>query len=108
MFPRPDSTPARSECEDLEKAIHHWRRDLPPELHLEVVENWSSDTVWLLVLRAMSYRLECVLYRKLRKLYDVGEKHRAPQKQQNSMLELSAILDRIVLQDLVSCCPLAV
>jgi hypothetical protein len=111
MFKRPDSTPTRSACGDLEKAIHDWRKDLPSELHLEIVEHWSNDTVLILVLRAMSYRLECVLYRNLRNLFDAGEdssKHRALQKQQNAMLELSAVLDRIMLQDLVSCCPLSV
>ena len=59
----------------------------------------------------MSYRFEGVFYRNLGKLYDAGEessKHHAIQKQQNAMLELSTILDRIMLQDLVGCCPLSV
>lgn len=111
MFRLPDSKPKRSACEDLEKAVHHWRKDLPPDLHIEIVEHWSNDTVWILVLRAMSYRLECVFYRNLRNLYGEGEdnsKHRVLQKQQNAMLELSTVLDRIMLQDLVGYCPLSV
>ena len=111
MFRLPGSTPTKSACVELEKAIHQWRKELPPELHIENAEHWSNDTVWILVLRAMSYRFECVFYRNLGNLYDAGEessKHHAPQKQQNAMLELSTILDRIMLQDLVGCCPLSV
>jgi hypothetical protein len=110
MFSIPDSTPTRSACGELEKAIHHWRKELPLELHVDSAERWSNETVWILLLRAMSYRLECVFYRNLRKLYDAGEDSSKPcalQKQQNAMLELSAVLDRIMLQDLVGCCPLS-
>lgn len=84
---------------------------MPPELNIDFVEPWSSDIVWILVLRAMSSRLECVFYRNLRSLYDAEEessKHRALQKQHNAMLDLSTVLDRIMLQDLVGCCPLSV
>jgi hypothetical protein len=91
--------------------MRSWRRNLPLELHLETVEHWSNDNAWILVLRVMSYRLECVFYRNLRKLYEGGEqdsKRRAQQKQHNAMFELSAVLDRIMLQDLVNCCPLSV
>ena len=110
MFRLTDSTPTRSGCDDLEKAILQWRKELPPELNVEFVEHWSNDTVWILVLRAMSSRLECVFYRKLRNVYDAGEessRHRALQKQYNAMLDLSTVLDRIMLQDLVGCCPLS-
>jgi hypothetical protein len=80
---------------------------LPAELQVDIVEQ-SDDTVWILVLRAMCYRLECVFYRSSRDLYDTEEdnlKHRVLQKQQNAMLELSTVLDRIMLQDLVGCYP---
>jgi len=81
-------------------------------MHTETVEEWSVETFWILVLRAMSYRLECVLYRTLRELYRAGGgehlMHRALQKQQNAMLELDTIIDRIMLYDLVSSCPLSV
>ena len=59
----------------------------------------------------MSYRLECVFYRNLRNLgagEDPDSKRGALQKQHNAMFELSAVLDRIMLQDLVICCPLSV
>lgn len=110
MFRLPDSTPTRAAHGQLEKAIYHWRKNLPPELYIETVEQWADDTVWILVLRAMSYRLECVFYRNFRNLDDSGEdssKHHALQKQQNAMLELSTVLDRIMLQDLVGCYPLS-
>jgi hypothetical protein len=94
----------------LEEAIFQWKRALPPELHTEIVEDWSHENVWILVLRAMSYRLEFVFYRNVRELYKPGEEssiRRALQKQQNAMLELDAILNRIMLYNLVSSCPLS-
>ena len=111
MFRSTDPIPARPDCEDLEKAILQWRKQLPPELNVEFVEHWSSDTIWILVLKAMSSRLECVFYRNLTNLYNAGEEssiHRALQKQENAMLDLCTILDRIMLQDLVGCCPFSV
>ncbi|KAJ9614358.1 hypothetical protein H2200_002494 [Cladophialophora chaetospira] len=111
LFRLPDPTSAKAAGGELEKAIHQWRKELPADLYVEMVENWSHDAVWILVLRAMSYRLECVLYRSLRNLYGAEEessKHHALQKQQNAMLELSTVLDRIMLQDLVGCCPLSI
>ncbi|KAK5062908.1 hypothetical protein LTR84_004984 [Exophiala bonariae] len=111
IFRSTESKPARSGCEELEKAILQWRKELPPDLNIEFIENWSNETVWILVLKAMSSRLECVLYRNLRTMYDTGDEsseHRALQKQHNAMLDLSTTLDRIMLQDLVGCCPLSV
>lgn len=111
IFRLTESTPTRSGCDELEKAILQWRRELPPDLNVEFIEDWSNESVWILVLKAMSSRLECVFYRSLRRLYDDGEessKHRALQKQYNAMLDLSTVLDRIMLQDLVGYCPLSV
>lgn len=111
MFRPAESTPVRTGCEDLEKAILQWRRELPPELNVEFIETWSNEATWILVLKAMSSRLECVFYRNLRKVYGAREessKHRALQKQYNAMLDLSTTLDRIMLQDLVGRCPLSV
>ena len=56
----------------------------------------------------MSYRFESVLWRELRKVNDVGEDSfvlRTIQKQQDAMLELDTILNRILLHSLVSLCP---
>jgi len=75
-----------------------------------MVEQWSNENVWILVLKAMSYRLECMFYRNLRDLYRSGEdnlRQRAVQKQLNAMLELYSVLDRIMLHDLVGFCPLS-
>lgn len=97
-------------CKDLETALYSWREALPPELSAETIHHWSHQNIWVLILRAMSYRLECLLYRKVRRLHGVGCDHltlRTLQKQQNAMLELDTILDRIIIHDLVSCCPLS-
>ena len=104
--------PSTSACESLENAISRWKRELPPEMSIEAVEEWSFRNVWILVLRATSYRFECVFYRSLKELYrasgDTRLMQRALQKQQNAMLELDTTLDRVMLHDLVRCCPLAV
>ena len=42
LFRCPGSMPTRAACEDTERRIREWRRALPPELHLETVEDWSS------------------------------------------------------------------
>ncbi|KAH8812472.1 hypothetical protein F5884DRAFT_855768 [Xylogone sp. PMI_703] len=79
------------------------------QLHTDSVGDWTTDKIWILVLKAMSCRLECVLYRNLRKI-SAGEEastRRALQKQQDAMLELDSILDRIMLHDLVASCPLS-
>jgi hypothetical protein len=83
---------------------------MPLELHTETVADWSNENVWILVLKAMSYRLECVFYRNLRKHLGLGEdqfRRRALQKQQSAMLEFDAILDRVMLHSLVEFCPLS-
>ncbi|RFU27849.1 hypothetical protein B7463_g8504, partial [Scytalidium lignicola] len=108
-FRAPNSTRLGSACGELEQAISQWRRSLPAELHTDSVGDWTTDEIWILVLKAMSYRLECVLYRNLKELC-AGEENssrRALQKQQDAMLELDAILDRVMLHDLVASCPLA-
>jgi hypothetical protein len=87
-----------------------WPSALPPELHTEAVSDWSRENVWVLVLKAMSYRLECVFYRNLREVLGAEEdesRRRALQKQQGAMLEFDAILDRIMLHNLVEFCPLS-
>src|SRR6201999_3683647 len=99
-----------SACEDLERAIMQWRSALPPELHTDTVGDWSNENVWILVLKAMSYRLECVFYRNMRELFGAGEdqaRRRALQKQQGAMLEFEAILVLVMLHSVFANCPLS-
>lgn len=81
---------------------------MSPELQPETVDSWSHENVWILVLRAMGYRLESLFYRDVRELPRLEQDafgRRALQKQQNAMLELDSIFHRIMLYDLVGFCP---
>ncbi|KAH8690552.1 hypothetical protein BGW36DRAFT_465466 [Talaromyces proteolyticus] len=110
LFRRPGEPPPRNACRKLEEKIFHWRIGLPPELQFETVDNWSPENVWVLLLRAMGYRLECFLYRDMRLLLrSESDSLRSPflQKQQSAMLELDSIIHRIMLYDLVGFFPLS-
>lgn len=88
--------------------MFQWRRALPPELQPESVDSWSHENVWILILRAMGYRLESLFYREFRELPRLQQDafgRRALQKQKNAMLELDSIFHRIMLHDLVGFCP---
>ena len=106
-FRRLDAQATRAGCEDIEKRLSDWKRGLPSELQPENVDRWSQENVWILVLRAMGYRLECLLYRDIRELprLEPDARRRALQKQQNAMLELDSIFHRVMLHDLVGFCP---
>ena len=92
--------------------MSEWKLDLPPNLNVSLVSNWTFDNVWILVLRAMSTRFECVFFRSAREVFRTSGQHSLAQqflqKQQDAMLELDTILTRIMLHDLVRYCPLSV
>ncbi|PPJ59588.1 hypothetical protein CBER1_01172 [Cercospora berteroae] len=52
---------------DLQDAIFEWRLALPRELRVESVKSWKQEGIWVLVLMAWCYRMECMFYRALRK-----------------------------------------
>lgn len=108
LFRRPDTPPTGSSCQEIESRMISWRRALPPELQPESVDHWSRHNIWILVLRALAHRLECLLYREMSSLTGDQQDNsgrRAAQKQQNAMLELDSILRRVMLYDLVEFCP---
>jgi hypothetical protein len=79
-------------------------------MHVESVQEWSASNIWILVLMAMSYRLECVFYRALRERYRTSADesvHRAARRQQSAMFELDTIIDRFVLHNVARFCPLS-
>ncbi|KAJ0418323.1 fungal-specific transcription factor domain-containing protein [Aspergillus carlsbadensis] len=90
---------------DFEHELVQWRKALPYELRPESVTAWTHDNHWILVLRAMSYRFESVLWREERKLHDFDEGRTMLRKQQDAMLELDMILERFMLHNLVELCP---
>lgn len=79
-------------------------------MHVETVREWSVGNVWVLVLMAMSYRLECIFYRAMRKLpwsLDESTRNQLAKKQQSVMFELDTVTDRVALHDLTPFCPLS-
>lgn len=106
------STPSKAVRSSIEEQIVQWKRGLPGDMSLDAVEEWSSDNVWILVLRAAAYRFQSIFYRASRKIDQAHDDkisaRRSQQKQQDAMLGLDSTLDRIMLHDLVGCCPLSV
>lgn len=73
-----------------------WRQSLAPKLHLGGV---SEENIHYVHLRALSYRIECILCRLMGRLLQ-GSEHSewtewAKQRQRLSMLELDAITMRV-------------
>lgn len=98
----------------MEGSLLAWRRSLPPEMRIENVQEWTPSKIWIFVLMAMSYHLECILYRTVRKRGHedtgtsfVSDRGVQRQKQQNAMFELDTIIKRVVLLKLSRLCPLS-
>lgn len=90
---------------DFANAILEWRSSLPNDLLPSRVSTWSSENVRILILLAMSYRLERVFYRTVRE-QSRGSDDQEPvkwYKQQllSSIFELDTLLNRAVVHDLV-------
>lgn len=106
------STPSKSVRNSIEAQIVQWKRELPAEMSLDAVDEWSCDNVWILVLRAAVYRFQSIFHRASKKIDqandDIDSARRTQQKQQDAMLGLHSTLDRIMLHSLVGCCPLSV
>lgn len=101
--------PSEEACREVEKSLLDWRRSLPAELFPEGVHHWTVENVWILLLMAMSYRLECILYRTLGKhpTADAASIQRAAQRQQNAMFELDTVIERIMQNQVAQFCPLS-
>lgn len=82
--------------------ISSWRRALPVGLCTDGVAAWDSSNIWILVLSAFGYRLECLLYNGLRrKAHLLREEDAAWAKQRllNAMFGLGAVLRRAIADD---------
>ncbi|KIW30856.1 uncharacterized protein PV07_02549 [Cladophialophora immunda] len=95
--------------QDLETSLLRWRNCLPVELRLETIAEWSVDNVWILFLRMDSYRYEGGFYRAWREFGrlsgDDSAFKTALRRQQNAMLEVDSVIDRLTLHELVHYCP---
>jgi hypothetical protein len=94
---------------EFANSILDWRCSLPEDLLPSRVTVWSSDNVWILILLAMSYRLECVFYRTVREHSRGSDDQEAVTwyKQQllSSIFELDTLLNRAVVHELVQFAP---
>ncbi|KAK5400806.1 hypothetical protein LTR06_011227 [Exophiala xenobiotica] len=96
-------------------AVAHWRRSLPKELLptedtlLSRVTLKPTSNVWMIVLLAMSFRLECLYYRtardQLRPLNNSEAIDWCTKQLFESTFELDTLLNRAVVHDLVQYAP---
>lgn len=103
--------PSSAEIESLENEITEWKRKLDITMSIGALHDWNADNIWILVLLAMSFRLEAVFYRALgahlRRSGDGPSLAQLTQKQDNAMFELSSIIQRASLHQVISLCPLS-
>ncbi|KAM5374737.1 hypothetical protein ACJZ2D_006381 [Fusarium nematophilum] len=97
--------PSGAEIESLENEIMEWKRNLDTTMSMGALHDWNVDNIWILVLLAMSFRLEAVFYRALgahfRRSGDDSSLAQVTQKQDNAMFELSSIIQRASLHQVI-------
>ncbi|KAH0842469.1 hypothetical protein AYO21_10772 [Fonsecaea monophora] len=115
-FKTPAKPPTFVEIDRLSNQITSWRKQLPLEIIHALQDEWTPDHVLILVLLAMGYRLEAVFARAAKDHYrtsgsssggDVGCVQRMAQRQENAMFELSTMIQRASLHDVLHLCPLS-
>lgn len=93
---------------ELGEAITVWRDNLPDELRVEKIQHWDSSNIWALIICALSYRLECVVYRTIRQRARNTKPETmalANQKLLAAIFELDTILRRGMVHDVIQYCP---
>jgi hypothetical protein len=102
--------PAEFSVQQQTDAFPRWREALPKELRVEVIQQWNKDSIWILVLMAICYRLECMVYRLLQKHYDktgAGPREWAIQQLHSAMFELDTIIRRASMRHTAPLLPMA-
>jgi hypothetical protein len=111
LFGRPGKGPTPEKLKQLENDIFMWKAGLPLEMHVDTVQDWSVTNVWILVLLAISFRMQAVFYRALRGYYralaDTAGMEVAFQRQKHVMFELGTIIRRVSVHNLGRLCPLS-
>lgn len=90
------------------ESLARWRSNLPGELSLENTIHWHASNVWSLFIRALGFRLECVIYRSIRqraRKLDPIKSDLAHAKLLGSMFELDSIFRRGMVHDVLKYCP---
>jgi hypothetical protein len=96
------------EVRSIGAAIMSWRNALPVELRYDVTPRWGDSDVWVAVLHALSYRLECLFYRTLSRRAHMTSAADASYVNGcllNAMFELSTVLRRAMAQGVLSAGP---
>ncbi|KAF9889082.1 hypothetical protein FE257_008059 [Aspergillus nanangensis] len=94
---------------ELEEQMFRWRQCLPDELKSVSAPKWDVTNVWVFVLNARSYISECIMFRMMLdafKLEDEDLLNHIQQKLYTAMLEVDTAIDRILMHNLTSYCPL--
>lgn len=93
---------------DVGQAIVTWRTSLPRELRMGGVREWDSSNVWILVIHAFSYRLECLFYRTLRKRASTLSETDATwinHQSHDALFELSTLIRRAMAHEVLQVGP---
>jgi hypothetical protein len=94
---------------NFSESIATWRHNLPEVLLTDRVKSWSSQNVWVVIIQAMSYRLECVFHRTLReqirKSSDEDASRWCNEQLFKSIFELDTLMNRAIVNDLVQYAP---
>lgn len=99
-----DMTPSMEQVRSVGDAIIAWRRALPNELRADTASPWSDTDVWVAVIHAFSYRLECLFYRTLLRHVDKASPTDiglVNQRLLNAMFELSTVLRRAMTHEVL-------
>lgn len=110
-FKTPGKAPTQDEIDTLSDRIFLWRKQLPLEMQVQSLQEWSEEKIWILVLLAMGYRLEAVFCRAVKAYYRSQNKttlvDKMAQKQESAMFELSTMIQRASLHEVLHLCPLS-
>jgi len=104
---RTDSFPTLDQARELSERIAKWRASVPRELLIDQISELSAENVWIIFLLAMSFRLECLLYRNLRRRDRTNAESVswADARLTLSIFELDTLLKRAVVHGVVQYCP---
>jgi hypothetical protein len=100
---------SRTTAHEFAEEISAWRRLLPDDLLPNRVGSWDSTNVWILILLAFSYRLECIFYRTVREHFRQSSKTEylswCKQQLVSCVFELDTVMNRLIVHDLVDYAP---
>ncbi|EME82837.1 uncharacterized protein MYCFIDRAFT_80434 [Pseudocercospora fijiensis CIRAD86] len=94
---------------EFDAALIAFRQGLPPEFHVSSIATSSTQNLWVVLLGALSQRLECVFFRiALEHFQSIGDQDNArwcKQRLFSCIFELDAVIKRAVVYDLVKFAP---